>query len=521
MVDIGDAKILITAQDNASAVLNNVGTGLEGMGSKANITTGQLIKLATALAVFVAASSTAVVKMAADFDMAMREVWTMMDITSEKFEAMSVDVQELSKEMGIASGELAGGLYQAVSAGVAFDKVLVFMAVASKLAIAGVTDTETAVDGLTTVMNAFKIPVEDAFKIADMLFATAMRGKTTVDELSKSLFQVAPIAAAAGIEISVVLAGLATLTKQGTPTAVAATQLREAIKGIILPSTQMAAVIEEAGYQSGEAMLKEIGLAGSLDVVAQAAGGNIEKMGELFGSTEAVSAVLGLTGANAATFFEDIKAVGVDSAGAVEVAYGKMNEGIGRQFEILSNEMKLQLEQLGKILIPVFIEIFKQLEPYMEEFAVWLSENEDLAENFVVAIKTLGLLLIGIAKVFEVVGAIVAGIVINAMRFIDFILPGKKPWSAEDIAIAMPTPEALDMFNQQNATAGLLDGGVASNMQTGGGDTFIFEVGTLIGNESAYQEFARNIGSAIAQNGRRSNFGPVNTGDYFGSTSSP
>ena len=124
-----------------------------------------------------------------------------------------------------------------------------FLKIASKAAIGGVTDTETAVDGLTTVMNAFKGQNIDATKAADIMFATVKAGKTDFAQLSASLFNVAPLAAAANVKFQDVSAALATLTAQGTPTSVATTQIRAAIQAIIKPSKEMQGVL---GTMTGE-----------------------------------------------------------------------------------------------------------------------------------------------------------------------------------------------------------------------------------------------------------------------------
>jgi len=520
-MNIGDAKILITAQDEASATLNNVGTSLEGVGKKAGITTGQLVKAGVAIAAFVSGVAVASLKMAADFDTAMREVYTLTDLSTEEFEAYSDTVREVSKEVGISAKKLATALYPIISASIGVEDSMYFLKAAARLGIAGVADTAVAALALTNVVNAFKLEASDADRIADILFMTVKGGQTTIDEMSASLFQVSDWANAAGISIDIVAAAMATMTKQGTPTNVAATRLRELIRGIILPSAQMAAVIEEAGYASGQAMLDAVGFAGALNIVSQATGGSVEKMGELFGSAEAVGAALSLTGQNAAVFLGDIESIAKDSAGSVEVAFQKMNEGVGRQYEMLKVELENMMIDMGMILIPALLELFKQMQPYLDQFTIWLANNEGLVDNFVSAIKTLGTFIYGVAKVFEFVGSLVAGIIINAMRFIDFILPGKQfGASADDIKIAMPTTEALDIFNQQNATPGLLDGVVANAMQAGGGGTTINLNGPFVGNESAFQEFARTIDSAIGQNNRRTSFGTVNPG-YYGGTSAP
>ncbi|GAH13806.1 unnamed protein product, partial [marine sediment metagenome] len=160
-----------------------------------------------------------------------------------------------------------------------------------------------------TVINAFKLPMSDTQKVADIMFTTVKGGKTTFEELSASLFQVAPIAAASGVRFEEVSAALATMTKQGVPTTVATTQLRQAMVALQKPTADMNRVINDLGYESGQTMLEELGLAKTLDTLQRATAGSNEMLMKMFGSVEAGSAVLALTGSNAVTFAADLEAM--------------------------------------------------------------------------------------------------------------------------------------------------------------------------------------------------------------------
>ena len=152
------------------------------------------------------------------------------------------------------------------------------------------------------------------------------------------------------------------------------------------------------------------------------------------------------------------------------------------------------------------------LSEWMNKAGDWLSQNKDMLDTFIEAVKILGTALFYIWKAFKLIGEIIANAVIAGMRIMDFILPGKKAWMtyAGDYDIAMPTPEALDLASMSGSN-------VAS---ASGGGTTINLNGPFVGNESAFQEFARTIDSAIGQNNRRTSFGTVNPG-YYGGTSAP
>jgi len=333
-----ELKVLLKLKDEASS-------GLKKFGKVAG---GALAGLGVAAIGMGVAS----MKMAADFEGSMREVNTMLNLSEGDFAALNDQVNTLSKEVGISGGELAGALYQAVSAGVPAAQAMDTLKIAAQAAVGGVTDTETAMDGLTTVMNAFKIPATDAGHIADVMFTTVKGGKTTMEELSASMFNVAPLAAAAGIQFEEVSAAIATVTKQGVPTTVATTQLRAAIQAMIKPTADMKTMLDSLGYSSGSVMIEEQGLAGSLNLLSGATEGNQELLGKMFGSVEGLGAVLALTGANAETFAGDLASV-QDAAGSSMAAYDEINKGTGRTFEKLKVQLEAVMVQLGTGLLPL------------------------------------------------------------------------------------------------------------------------------------------------------------------------
>ena len=61
---------------------------------------------------------------------------------------------------------------------------LAFLKTAQKGAVGGVSDLETAVDGLSSVVNAFGKESIDAGRASDIMFTAVKQGKTTFAEIS-------------------------------------------------------------------------------------------------------------------------------------------------------------------------------------------------------------------------------------------------------------------------------------------------------------------------------------------------
>ncbi|CAB4154309.1 tape_meas_TP901, phage tail tape measure protein, TP901 family, core region [uncultured Caudovirales phage] len=354
--------------DKLSRELGRLDTPIEKIGAVTRSLAPAAIIGLGALAVGASKSVTE----ANDLAIGLREVVTLTGDTGDAANATFGEFQSLiadvSNEFGIAQSVLTGGLYQALSAGVPKDNALEFMQVASQAAIAGVTDVETAVDGLSTIINAFGLDTEDAQAVADSMFAAVKGGKTTFEELSASMFNVAPAAAAAGIGFDEVNAAIATMTSAGVPTAQATTQIRAAMVGLQKPSEDLDAIFQDLGYNSAQTAIEEEGLAFALDAVKDASGGSNGKLQELLGSVEAVSAVNILAGTGAEKFASELERQS-DAAGSVQDAFDEIDKS--RVLERQGVAFENMGIAIGNILLPAM----EFLLPILTGFTDWASEN--------------------------------------------------------------------------------------------------------------------------------------------------
>ncbi len=96
-------------------------------------------------------------KLAKDFEHAMKEVQTISDATQNNFDGISKKVFSLSKISPDNPKQLANAYYEIVSAGYDGVKGLQLLETSAKAAVAGVTDTKTAADGLTIFLMLLKL----------------------------------------------------------------------------------------------------------------------------------------------------------------------------------------------------------------------------------------------------------------------------------------------------------------------------------------------------------------------------
>lgn len=272
--------------------------------------------------------------LAKDFEQAMKEVETISGAVQEDFNGIAQAVFDLSKITPDGPEKLARAYYQIVSAGYDGAEGLQLLEISAKAAVAGVTDTATAADGITTILNAFKIAITETESVSDSLFNTVKLGKTTFGELSSSISQVAPIAAASNIPLNEILSTIATLTKQGVPTAQATTQIRAAIVGL-----------QKAGSLDGTKTFQE-----NMQSLYDTVSGNQTVLLKEVGSIEAVQAILAVAGKNAVSATKDLESYqGV--IGATEEAFKRMASSNVNQWAILGNRIKATTKGIGDVVL--------------------------------------------------------------------------------------------------------------------------------------------------------------------------
>ena len=385
------------AADNTQTKLSKFG-GAIGSAVKVGAIAG--------VAVGVAAIGKGVIAFA-DFERSMNEVFTLIPGTSkEAMDAMTKDVKNFSTEFGVLPDKVVPALYQALSAGVPKENVFEFLEVAQKAAKGGVTDLTVAVNGISSVVNAYGGDVLSATQASDLMFTAVRMGKTTFEEMSASLFQVTPTAAALGVKFGDVTAALASMTAQGVPTSVATTQLRGLFVELSKEGTKTSDVFDKIAGKSFKEFIAGGGnTQQALAMLEKYAGKTNVGINDLFGSVEAGGAALALTGKGTDTFVKNLAAM-AESGGATDAAFEQMNTGLGPVIDKFKAFASVVLIDIGAKIAPIILEVAGSIKAM---FAAFKAGNGDITSS-------------GLAGVFERIG-LVARDVYDAVKpiFIEIV----------------------------------------------------------------------------------------------------
>lgn len=385
------------AQAELDKTLGMSSKSMENIGTKATIAGGAIVG-AFGLAT----------KSSADFETGMTEVFTLLPgLSADARDQMTEDVRAFSSEMGTTTDKTVPALYQAISAGVPKENVFEFLRTANQAAIGGVTDLEVAVDGITSVVNAYGTDVISASKASDLMFTAVKLGKTNFEELSSSLFQVIPPASALGVEFGDVTAAISSMTAQGTPTKVASTQLRQALVELSKDGGKASDAFKEL---SGKSFKEFIASGGNLQDALQIMETGAADMGvginDLFGSVEAGNAVLALTGKGTEKFKSDLEAMST-AVGATEEAFNTMDETTGRSIDKLMASFEELTLEIGDIFLPILQE---HIIPLLKDVLGIFDGLPDWIKPVIVMIGGLGAALVIIGPLLVALPAIIAAI---------------------------------------------------------------------------------------------------------------
>lgn len=396
-----------TPADNMTNAMGSLEDGISDTGDAA-LKTGDIIKanlvseavtqgiqkLGSALK---AAASNAV-SMAMSNETAFAKASTLLsgDDLTKYFEGLI----EMSNRTGVAFTDLAESMYSALSAGVPQDNVLEFVENTVNLSKGGFTQTATAIDIVTTALNAYQMEMSEATHVQDVLITTQNLGKTTVDELASNMGKLIPTANGVNVAFDQLGAMYATVTANGVATAETTTYLNAMINelGASGSTAEKAMQAATAGTDMAGKKISEISAMGYdvtdvlklMDEYAQSTG---KSLSDMFSSSEGAKAANILL-SNAESFKSNITAM-IDSTGAAATAAETMMDTTAEKTQVAKN----QIDNLTSA-------IAEQLLPAIGETAQSVSDALDSS---------------GIKTVAETVGSFISGTLTLLLKNINLI----------------------------------------------------------------------------------------------------
>lgn len=283
----------------------------------------------------------------AGFEQAMAKANTMANKSGADFKALEGQIKSLGNEIPILRDEIAGGLYQVISNGVAEGNWIDYLKKSTKAAVGGVADLGQTVTVTATLIKNYGMSWDAAGAIQDKIQMTAKNGVTSFERLAQALPRVSGSASQLGVQMNELMAVFATNTGVTGNTAEVSTQLAAVLNSLIKPTSEATAAADAMGIRFDAASVKACGgfrnflveLDASVQAYAASSGQLAETIyGQLFGSAEALRLLGSLTGEQKDKFADNIAAM-EESVGTIDEAYNQMSSTFDASMTLIKNKM--------------------------------------------------------------------------------------------------------------------------------------------------------------------------------------
>ena len=359
----GDSSQLESALNKTSARLKSFGTKAQAIGTK----------LSKSLTLPLTLAGGASIKLAADFDKSMTKIESLVGIAGEEVAKMGETAKQMATDTGRSASEAADALFFITSAGLEGEQAMNVLNASLKAAAVGLGDTATVADLATSAMNAYGADTLGASDATDVLVAAVREGKLESTELASAMGSVLPIASNMGVSFNEVGAAFAAMSRTGTNAAVASTQLRGILNGLLKPTQDAEDALSEMGLSSADLRqtIREDGLLATLEILKQNFEGNDQAAARVFGNVRALSGVMDLLGAGVDStpeIFSELNSV----QGATAEAFERTSETASFKLDKAMVSVRNSLTEIGSVLLTALV-------PTIERFTNFIT---NLTEKF-------------------------------------------------------------------------------------------------------------------------------------------
>ena len=341
----------------------------------------QLLGTIEAIGAVTAAIYAGPVQAAQEYETAIAKVSTIADANAVPIEEMSSEIMKLSNTTGIAASQIADDVYNAISAGQQTGDAVNFVSYSTKLAKAGFAESAQTLDVLTTILNAYGMEAEEVSKVSDMLVQTQNKGKVSVGELSSVMGKIIPTANANNVALEQLCAGYAIMTSKGIAAAETTTYMNSMLNELSKSGTTAEKTLRATtGKSFKELMTEGKSLGEVIQILQQEAEKSGKSLNDMFGSAEAGKAAVSLLSGGVEGFNEQVAGM-VDSAGATEEAFAKMDQTTEAKMQKAKNSIANLGIVLGQNLLPIVGNLADKVAAVVVKVSEFAQANPKLVQT--------------------------------------------------------------------------------------------------------------------------------------------
>lgn len=395
------------------------------------------MQMSMALTLPLALIGAASFKMAKDFETSLSKVIGLVGVAREQVNVWKDEILAMAPAVGKMPKELGEALFFVTSAGIRGAEAMEVLKASAQAASAGLGETKSVADLVTSAMNAYGSETLNAVQATDVLVAAVREGKAEASELAESMGMVLPLASEMGVKFHAIGAAVAAMTRTGTNAATASMQLRQILASLLKPTKESSDLLKELGtshvaVEKGfkamgtsasyfRKVIRERGLFQALEEIKElSAEFGEEAMSTVFPNIRALSGVLDIMGAN----MEDNRGIFermVDSTGSLSKAFEAAAKTTEFKWNAAMSRGGAALIKLGDVVKEIVMPIITGFSKIIEGLGKWFDGLSDSGKKIVVVIgglvAALGplLIILGFLMTSVIPGLVTAFGVLNAV----------------------------------------------------------------------------------------------------------
>lgn len=349
-------KTIMGQANGTSDAVEKTQIAIKNLNDRADKLQKKLTKFTVGVAAFAALTYGSV-----QFENSMARANTMALKAQTEFAGITDQVRELANTIPLARTELSEGLYNVISAGVPENNWIKFLEDSSKTAIAGNAELGTVVNSTSSIIKAYNLDWSKSNDIQDKLMKTVQLGQIpSLEALSTALAKPGPIASQLGVNIDELMSSMTALAGPNGEVNETGTQMKAVMSALLKPSSEAAEMAKNLGVAFDATAVKGAGglipflenLKQKTQAYANQTGVSAQEIyGQLFSSTEAISAIMTLTGSQSELFAQNATEI-ASSTGVVKQAYEIMSDTIISKSQTARNSFSNMMDNVVVAIAP-------------------------------------------------------------------------------------------------------------------------------------------------------------------------
>ena len=404
-----------------------------------------------------AAVGVAGAKMAIDFEKSMTKINTLVGNSGKEVGEFSKEIMALSGKVAQAPADLAEGLFFLTSAGLRGANAMETLEQVSKGVAMGLGEQADLAKVAAAAQNAYGVDVVSASDALDMFGMAVRTGMFESQELAEALGTQVGMAAELGISFEEVVANISTYTRTTGDARSATTGFGGVMMAFAKETGQGEKALEKVNmsYEGLRKMIQDKGLQETLFTMKDAFAENKVEMTEFFGKSQAVKNIMGVLGNQSGEYVKILDEMG-GATGMVSDGFDTVAGTTGFQMQQTFQEMKLAVQELGVMLMPLFTSIVKGASKLVKTFTEMSSGGKTLAVAGAALVAFSGPLMTIIAGLFSWGGLVVVVLVALASMIGTLALAFSMLWPTIEQTLLGAINYFIGLYNRTEEFRGIM-----------------------------------------------------------------